>query len=266
MNYRRIYNSLVELAREREVVGYVEVHHIIPRCMGGSDEPSNLVSLTPEEHFIAHLLLVKIYPRESKLVYAASWMRSRAANHKQYGWLKRRFSEVEREAKTGIPRSAASIEKQKATIAAKVAGGTWHKSNLGKALTAEHRQAISNANKGKRIPTRSRSSIEGFVLRYGEIEGQRKYTDASAAKSSNTLDCYIQKHGEERGTELWDARQKKQSEMMRAQPKHNWSDADRERLKIQALARPIIECPHCGKQGPHNIMQRWHFDRCKLKP
>ena len=32
-------------------------HHIIPRYMGGSDGPSNLISLTPEEHAEAHRCL-----------------------------------------------------------------------------------------------------------------------------------------------------------------------------------------------------------------
>lgn len=41
-------------------VGYSEKHHIIPKCLGGSNDISNIVSLTAREHFICHLLLVKI--------------------------------------------------------------------------------------------------------------------------------------------------------------------------------------------------------------
>lgn len=26
-----------------------------------------------------------------------------------------------------------------------------------------------------------------------------------------------------------------------------------------------VECPHCNKTGTFPIMQRWHFDKCKLK-
>jgi len=36
-------------------------HHIIPRHMGGSDDPSNLIELTVEEHAEAHRKLWEQY-------------------------------------------------------------------------------------------------------------------------------------------------------------------------------------------------------------
>jgi hypothetical protein len=39
--------------------GIYDSHHIVPKCMGGSNSTSNRVLLTPREHFIAHLLLSK---------------------------------------------------------------------------------------------------------------------------------------------------------------------------------------------------------------
>jgi hypothetical protein len=36
-------------------------HHVIPKHMGGSDDPSNLVELTIEEHAEAHQLLYKMH-------------------------------------------------------------------------------------------------------------------------------------------------------------------------------------------------------------
>jgi len=71
MNYYKIYQSLVERGKNRSLgEAYKETHHIIPRCMGGSDDKDNLVDLTPEEHFLVHQLLVKIYPKEYGLVKA----------------------------------------------------------------------------------------------------------------------------------------------------------------------------------------------------
>ena len=45
-------------------------HHIIPKCLNGSNSKSNMILLTPREHYISHWLLTKIYPTENKLKYA----------------------------------------------------------------------------------------------------------------------------------------------------------------------------------------------------
>lgn len=53
---------LIAKARGRQKPsGYTERHHITPRCMGGNDDPSNLVALTAREHYVAHLLLANIH-------------------------------------------------------------------------------------------------------------------------------------------------------------------------------------------------------------
>lgn len=66
MDYSRIYNELISHRRNNPLVKsqdlYTEVHHIIPRCMGGNDSEENLVRLTAGEHFIAHKLLARVYP------------------------------------------------------------------------------------------------------------------------------------------------------------------------------------------------------------
>ena len=62
MDYVRIYAELVGRARGRERHGYMERHHVLPKCMGGSNHKANLVYLTAKEHFIAHKLLVRMHP------------------------------------------------------------------------------------------------------------------------------------------------------------------------------------------------------------
>lgn len=92
MNYQRIYGRLIVRGQQREYAGYAELHHIVPRCLGGTDDSSNLVRLTPEEHYLAHQLLVKVYPENPKLIYAAAMMCPNRPSNKLYGWLKRRLS------------------------------------------------------------------------------------------------------------------------------------------------------------------------------
>lgn len=97
MNYKNIYDKLMERSRNRVLVGYRERHHIVPRCLGGGDSPHNIAVLTPEEHYVAHLLLVKMYPGNHKLVYAAQMMCVSGSkvkrNNKTFGWLRRKVSE-----------------------------------------------------------------------------------------------------------------------------------------------------------------------------
>jgi hypothetical protein len=70
MDYLKIYNSLVERGKNRQLTGYTETHHIIPKCVGGTNDKYNLVKLTAREHFICHLLLCEIYSKNTKLRFA----------------------------------------------------------------------------------------------------------------------------------------------------------------------------------------------------
>lgn len=99
MNYIRIYKRIIDRARNRSLAEdvYVEKHHIIPRCLGGSDDDWNIICLTPEEHYLSHQLLVKMCPENQGLVHAACMMtvnseeKDQQRGNKLYGWLKQRW-------------------------------------------------------------------------------------------------------------------------------------------------------------------------------
>jgi len=96
LNYQKIYSALVEKAKVRGLdkskhEGYFEIHHIIPKCLGGSDDKENLVMFTGREHFVAHMLLWKAYPENVSLMRAAFLMANRKLskiNSKSYETLK----------------------------------------------------------------------------------------------------------------------------------------------------------------------------------
>lgn len=100
MNYINHYNRLIERAKYRVLSVYTERHHIIPVCMNGPDTKENIAELTPEEHYVAHQLLVKIYPENHRLIHAATMMTVYSksnigrSKNKLFGWLKRRLSET----------------------------------------------------------------------------------------------------------------------------------------------------------------------------
>lgn len=74
MNYTKLYDNLINTAirdnRVKSDTDYYELHHIIPRCLNGSDLNENLVLLTAREHFLAHWMLTKIYKNDYRLIYA----------------------------------------------------------------------------------------------------------------------------------------------------------------------------------------------------
>lgn len=96
MDYQKHYTRLVERARGRVLSCYTEKHHVVPRCIGGLDTNDNLVELTPEEHYVAHQLLVKIYPDDERILYAAIMMIPNRPNNKLYGWLRRKLSDAQK--------------------------------------------------------------------------------------------------------------------------------------------------------------------------
>lgn len=80
MNYKKIYNSIISRAKNRDKPScYCEVHHITPRSMGGTDSRENLVVLTAREHFISHWLLKKIH-RNKQMTYAFHCMTKSVGN------------------------------------------------------------------------------------------------------------------------------------------------------------------------------------------
>lgn len=107
MNYEKIYNYIISRAISENRKKYkktdvkytcYEKHHIIPKCLGGSNDVNNLVLLTPREHLLAHLCLVKIYPLNHSLIRAAMLMgtdrHGNRINNKQYDWVRKQCALV----------------------------------------------------------------------------------------------------------------------------------------------------------------------------
>jgi hypothetical protein len=161
MNYIAHYNRLIDNAQHRCILPNVcyETHHVVPRCMGGTDDKENLVDLFPEEHYVAHQLLVKIYPTNYKLIFAITMMsgkkKGRAVNNKLYGWLRRKH----KDAMSKRPVSDETRQKMSATrTGMKCAEETKIKiseAQIGKIITEEAKAKIRAARKNQIISDES---------------------------------------------------------------------------------------------------------------
>ena len=85
--YKTWHDNIISKAKLRTEERIYEIHHIIPKCLKGSNDKSNLVKLTPKEHYIVHMLLCKFtkgYARH-KMIFAFNPManiKSKGRNYK----------------------------------------------------------------------------------------------------------------------------------------------------------------------------------------
>lgn len=239
MNYRKIYDSLIDKRRQDRPEGYTENHHIHPTTQGGPDVSENRVRLTASEHLFAHLLLVKIYPEHSGLRWAATAMSGmKKYGSRKYAWLREKFSASQSERMMGIPKSKEQRKKQ--SIATK-----------GIPKSEETCQKIRISLKGRKITEEVLKKRIKIIVTEETREKLRKIHKG------------IPKSEEHRNKMIGGKRSKetcqKISDSSKGKPKSE------EHCKNIKLAKQKIKgrlCEYCRK--PWHA--RWHGERCREKP
>lgn len=169
MNYTRHYNNLIERAPKIKPLDYyTEGHHVIPKCIGGCTA-DGIAYLTPEEHYIAHLLLVKMYPNVHALVYAANMMTiskedKKRINNKKYGWLRKKHAIAVSMSKKGMIVSTETKAKisqaKKGLVQSFETRQKRSKALKGIPRSIETRAKISKAQKGRELTVKQRLARE----------------------------------------------------------------------------------------------------------
>ena len=95
MTYEEFINNILE-TRGRFACGdeYHQRHHIIPRCLDGTNNEDNLIDLFAREHFEAHRLLALENPDNNKLI-SAWWLMSHAKGNDNQQWYELTSGEYE---------------------------------------------------------------------------------------------------------------------------------------------------------------------------
>ena len=172
--YTKYYNLIIDNRKNNPVSDqYTEMHHIIPRSLGGSDDPENLVALSAREHFICHWLLTKMYSGKDrgKMINAMYMMRGKSTHQKRYESkitariyenLREEYSKYISKMNTGRIQPPDEKERQIAAITGRKRGpfsNEWrenlsknHKSKRGfdVSLSDETRKKISEGAKGRK--------------------------------------------------------------------------------------------------------------------
>jgi len=174
--YHKLINRAILEARSKGKGIYYEQHHIVPKCLGGTNEKSNLVLLTGREHFIAHLLLHRQYPSSRKLQTAFVAMCTLkneqhegryTVSNRSYEYARQLLSETMKQKMEGKTHS----EELKAKWSTNRKGKPSHRK--GKTLTEEHKLNLKRTEEQKKLMSELRkgqvSSCKGrkMVLKEG---------------------------------------------------------------------------------------------------
>ncbi|WP_455918642.1 NUMOD3 domain-containing DNA-binding protein [Ensifer canadensis] len=167
---------------------YYERHHIIPKCMGGSDAKSNLVLLTADEHFRAHWLLPDMVDDKNqkyKMLCALNRMTHSNSAQKRVGTVQLYAVARRKRSEAMIGRKLTDENRAKliaANTGRKATAETRAKMSVtrtGKKRSDETKAKISAANRGRKITAETRAKMS-------ESQKGKKHTAETIAKMSET--------------------------------------------------------------------------------
>ena len=150
--YTKWYYDIIDNAINREYIEngtYTEKHHIMPKSLGGNNDKNNMVVLTGKEHFVCHLLLVKMTRGKARasMSYAA-WQMTNASNRERHTPTARQYA-IMRKWMSESYKGRKFSEETKRRIGEKSKG---RKAFLGKKHTEETKKKMSEMKKGVPSP------------------------------------------------------------------------------------------------------------------
>ncbi len=164
MSYERIYREFIEDRREREAgLEVFDKHHITPRCIGGGDEPENIIRLSHGDHLFAHILLARIHgpPLVMPAVRMSGMQKYRGrSSRERYDFLRQllRREMLGNTRGKGVPRSDAMRARM-----SEVMKGNQRRPK-GSRLSDEHKKRIGDALRGKPKSAEHRAKMSANMM------------------------------------------------------------------------------------------------------
>jgi hypothetical protein len=171
MNYLKVYCNLIRKAENRTSPdSFVERHHIFPKSIFGDND--RVVVLSPREHYVAHLLLEKIYikrygisdEKTRKMTFTCIMMKNRSEKYNSHLYEQVRGRYIKNMKKImlgennpnyGVPCSEERKEKIR-------------KKSLGRKASQETKDKMSKVRKGKSHPRHKKSFMKVDDLEFRE--------------------------------------------------------------------------------------------------
>lgn len=262
--YTDWYMKIINNAKNRPIVGYIEKHHIIPRSLEGTDDKDNIVKLTAREHFVCHLLLTKMvtgYQKELMKFAVGKFIQTAPTQQRAFtSWEYKKIRETISQVRTGKKHSEATRKK----ISEKTIGRTpWNKGITGIIHSEESNKKRSASLKGK--------TLEDKVGAARAVEIKQKISNSKIGRPSGMLG---KSHPRKGTSGLWKMSDEGKLNVSNARKGMQFSKIHLENIKLANIQNGLkrrgqkqktISCLHCGKMGGVSGINRYHNDNCKLK-
>lgn len=245
--YTKIYFKLVSSISTDT---YTENHHIIPRCLGGTDEVANIASISARKHFLCHYLLIKMTTPNSgnfyKMVNAFMMMRlardhqKRYFNSRIYSYYKETFSKIQSANQIGTKNSQY--------------GTVWIHCPL--TLISKHiklselpQHLAAGCEKGR--ITKKETYIQRILKPLPQEITPKEKRKCAACGTLTTNPKFCSIHC---------------SDLKKITTK-GYKHTEESKIIIQQKAkqRQKLKCVHCGAEQASNTINRYHNDNCKFK-
>ena len=246
--YNQWYTNITERAKNRHLETYTETHHIQPRSLGGTDDPTNIIDLTAREHFICHWLLVKMTTGQDryKMLNALRIMRAEKQGQERY------HTKITARVYENIKQEYAALQSKKYSGEGNpMFGDRFYRSKEGR---KSQRELVSGEKNGsKQKVAREKISIAKTGKKRAPFSTEW-IKNLSEAHSGEGNGMYGKKHTKEtRAKMAVKATGRKQS----AETIQKKTDA------IRGSKREKKLCFNCNQLVAVNGYARWHGEKCK---
>jgi hypothetical protein len=151
-HYQKRYDKFIDSLREQEISGYTERHHILPKSLGGANAKTNIIKLTPRQHYIAHWMLWKIHGGAMTRAFflMSHEDRNHRINSKTYSLAREKYSEEVKEQLAKKPNVPIFTPEHREKL---------RQAKLGTKLSAETRKKVGDAQRGRKLSDETKRKI-----------------------------------------------------------------------------------------------------------
>lgn len=235
--YTKWYYSIIYRAKSRVVdqEKYYEKHHIIPKSLGGSNLKDNLVKLFPREHFICHLLLIKMTTglHKNKMSFALHIMSRKTKKHQRDYKISSKIYEFIKKNHIRALSERPHCHK-----------GKSYEEIYGKKRADEIKNKLKNITRTQESNDKRSAKLKGKKLPPRSANHCAKLSFIRSEENKSKL-------SEKRKGVSWG----------------NHSDEHRLNMseRQKGIPQPTTTCVHCNKEISKMAHGKYHGDKCKMK-